>query len=443
MIIRTAESKKVLSQWGGLSLAKRAIESLGLAKLIAPHLPRKGFEGATTPEQKFVGLIYGFLSGIDCLEDMDVRAQDAGFSAVTGGVCSSNRYSEFLSEFDAQQLRQLQDRLIETSFAMRKAVAGINEFTLVLDSTKHDQFGKKQEGVEWSYDGHRGFDSLHAYDTHGFPYWYALRSGATHTADGAEEVLSAVLRKLPTSCKKRLVLADSGYYAKDFFNACTQHGARFVVAMRANVYNALMAKRTLSWFRCNPEKMRFFDGRAFEYAETVYHPEDCGRTLRVVFVRALKEDHEGRLFQDHDYDYAAFATDMGMHECDALNVLQKYRKRSNAENFVREMKNGINTRRFQFQRLNSGAAFALAAAFSMSVMRLIAHVAGNKIIQFAKRIRDSLIRLPCEVVRHGREVTFRFMPNHFKEVLRWQRNYINECAAALVPEKKPRSLTTS
>ncbi len=99
---------KVLSKWGGLSLAKRAIESLGLAKLIAPHLPRKGFEGATTPEQKFVGLIYGFLSGIDCLEDMDVRAQDAGFSAVTGGVCSSNRYSEFLSEFDAQQLRQLQ-----------------------------------------------------------------------------------------------------------------------------------------------------------------------------------------------------------------------------------------------------------------------------------------------------------------------------------------------
>jgi hypothetical protein len=141
---------------------------------------------------------------------------------------------------------------------------------------------------------------------------------------------------------------------------------------------------------------------------------------RVVFVLALKEDHEGRLFQDYDYDYAAFATDLGMHECDALTVLRKYRKRSNAENFIREMKNGIDTRRFQFQRLNSGAAVALAAAFAMSLMRLISHVSKHKIVQFSKRIRDSLLRLPCEVVRHGREVTFRFMPHPHKEVLRWQ-----------------------
>jgi hypothetical protein len=32
MIIRTEESKKVLSQWGGLTLAKSAIESLGLSR---------------------------------------------------------------------------------------------------------------------------------------------------------------------------------------------------------------------------------------------------------------------------------------------------------------------------------------------------------------------------------------------------------------------------
>ncbi|MCA3086616.1 MAG: hypothetical protein ING65_09945 [Rhodocyclaceae bacterium] len=97
-----------------------------MPKLIASHLPGKGFEGTTSPEQNFMGLIYGFLSGIDCPKDMDVRAQDAGFSAVTGGVCSSNRYSEFLSEFDAQKLRQFQDRLIDTSFSMRKVAAGIN-----------------------------------------------------------------------------------------------------------------------------------------------------------------------------------------------------------------------------------------------------------------------------------------------------------------------------
>lgn len=39
-------------------------------------MPRMEFDGATSPEHKFVVLFYGFLSVIDWLEDMDLQARD-------------------------------------------------------------------------------------------------------------------------------------------------------------------------------------------------------------------------------------------------------------------------------------------------------------------------------------------------------------------------------
>ena len=54
-------------------------------------------------------------------------------------MISSHRYSEFLSEFNVQQLRELQTLLIRTSMNMSRISHGREEFMLVLDSTKHQQ----------------------------------------------------------------------------------------------------------------------------------------------------------------------------------------------------------------------------------------------------------------------------------------------------------------
>jgi hypothetical protein len=441
LAIRFEQTNKVFSRFGGLPLLSRLIDASEISKKLASLVPTQGFLGVNTPVEKFLGLIYGFACGADCLDDLEVLSQDQGFVAATGPMISSHRYSEFLSEFNAQQLRELQTLLIRASLHMRKISHGLEEFTLALDSTKHQQFGFKQEGVNFSYTNERCLDSLHAYDTHGYPYWYVVRPGETNTANGAQEVLSAVFKELPNTCKKRLVLADSGYYSKEFFNACTLQKAHFIVAMRSNVYSPHL-ERSLNWYRC-PKDMKFFDEREFEYAECVYHPTDCQRTLRIVFVRSLKHDHRKGLFSGEDYDYAAFATDMGMHEKSAIEILKSYRKRSNVENFIREMKNGVDTRRFQCRRLVANNALATAAAFSHLFLRFLAHVADKNLVHFAKRLRNKLIFLPCQVVRHGRNIMFRLMDTHYQEVIHWIKKYnIKLNAAFLQSESKPRFLTT-
>lgn len=421
MLIKLERTNKVLTRFGGISLFNRAIRASEIEKAIAPHLPSKGFTGATRPVDKFLGLIYTFICGGDCLDDVEEFSRDVGFSAAVGKTISSQRYSEFLAKFDVRQLRELQDVLIKTSVAMREQISDFKEFHLCLDSTKHEQFGFHQEGVNWTYTDYKSLDSLHAHDDLGLPYWYSVRAGETHTADSAEEVLTAVLKELPTKCKKRYVLADSGFYSKDFFNTC-KGKAHFIVAMRSNVYAPLL-DRGLNWHAA-PKKLKFFDGREFEFAETVYHPVDCKLTLRVVLVRALKRDHNSGLFRNRDYDYAAFATDLGQHELKAIDVIKKYRKRSHEENFIREMKNGINTRRFQCRRLVANGALALAAAFAHAFIRFTAHIFDKNLVHFAKRLRNKLLFLPAQVVRHGREVVFRYSHLHYEEVNRWTQNYI-------------------
>jgi len=421
MSIRIEQSKKVLSSFGGLSLFQRVIESSELSKALLPHLPTAGFVGKGTPTDKFLGLVYSYICDGDCLDDVEVLSQDAGFCAVAGELVSSQRYSEFLSKFNVRQIRELQNIVIKNSLSMREMVGTFTEFHLCLDSTKHDQFGHVQEGVNWTYTDYKSLDSLQAHDEFGFPYWTTVRPGETHTADSAEEVVSAVMSRLPSVCKKRFALADSGFYSKDFFNTCAINNTRFVVAMRINVFGPLL-ERPLNWKRAQ-EGMKFFDGREFEFAETLYHPTDCNRTLRVILVRALKRDHNSGLFRNSDFDYAAFATDLGMHEYTAIDVIKKYRKRSNEENFIREMKNGVNIRRFQCRRLVSNNAIALAATFAHAFIRFVAHIHDKNLVHFAKRLRNKLLRLPCQVVRHGREVVFRLNETHYEEVERWLRKY--------------------
>ncbi len=420
VIIKTEPTKQTLSRFGGLALTQRVIQGSGIKEMIEPFLPTEGFvHNRSTPVQKFLGLVTGFIAGADCLEDLDVLSQDAGFEAAAGKTISSNRYSEFLAAFDPKKLRELNGALIKTSLEMRRLTHGLGNFHLIIDSTKHEQFGLKQEGVEYSYTKVRCLDSLQAYDEHGYSYWHALRPGSTNTSVGSTEVISAVLSQLPSEAK-RYVLADSGYYGTEFFNACMLQSAKFIVATRENVYARLLEKQ-LNWKRA--KNMSFFDGREFEYAETINTHVGLRGTLRVVLVRALKADHAAGLHADADYDYAAFTTNIGMHEMKATDVLRKYRKRSNAENFIREMKNGVDTNRFQCRRLISNGAFGLAAAFAHTILRFVAQIADKTLVQFAKRLRNRLINLPCMVVTHARQVTFRMSEAHNQEVRNWLKKY--------------------
>jgi len=293
-----------------------------------------------------------------------------------------------------------------------------DDFILDIDSTSHLQSGDKIEGAAYNYKGEWCLDSLVAYDQFGLQYWAELRPGATFTANGAPTALNEILRRVPKNrMTSRYVRADSGFCNVDFFNTCYHADAKFVCAMRQNMFAPLI-KRVTNWRRA--KKVTAKGGRDCEIGHTLYYPTKGHKALRVVMIRALKPNVPNTaLFDDARYDYYTWLTDIGHHEMTNEEIILFYRGRGHAENFIREWKNGFDMHHMPCLKLTANKAYALIAAFAYNLTRFMAYTLDPQKPRFAKTIRFRMVNLACQVVRHARTVTLRFHPHVYEEVTGW------------------------
>lgn len=415
--IKIESTDKELSARGGIFLFEELSRSVGVEDLITPHLPRYKIATAQSPSSKFMALMMGLVSGADSLDDMDRLAADEAFAAVVGGVNAANTYGEYLRLFSKINCKGIQLSLTDLSLKLRRALfPEAKGFILDVDSTDHEQHGKKIEGVEWNYKGHWCLDSLQAYDQYGFQYWMDVRPGATFTSNGSSELIHQVFKKVPKKLK-RYLRADSGSCNVDFFNAASAAETLFVCAMRENMSKPLI-RRVKTWR--SSKRLKFRDGRSVELGRTIYMPVGCQKMLHVVFMRALKagEQHKS-LFKDSDYDYQAFVTSIGEHEMTNEGLIEFYRGRGNAENFIKESKYAFDLKHFPCQSMMANKIYGLIAAYAYNLVRAMAFIESPKRPHFSKVIRFRMVNLACQVVRHARSVTFRFNNKVFTEVNRW------------------------
>jgi hypothetical protein len=359
----------------------------------------------------------GLIAGADSLDEMDRLAQDNLFSSLNSYVNSANTYGDYLRSFTGLQCKRLNRLLIETSLSLRKAMfPNASDFILDIDSFSSEQSGEKIEGVEFNYKNEWCLDSLAAFDQFGFQYWLDVRPGATFTSNGAPEVIHTVF-KMVSSKLRRFLRADSGFCNVDVFNAARCAEARFVIAMRENIYDPLI-RRVKNWERTS--RVKFRDGRSCEIGSTVYKPKEGTQILRVVFIRALKEGEQRRaLFNDAQFDYAAWVTNLGHHELSNEKIIEFYRGRGNAENFIREAKYGFDLKHYPCQKLLANKAYGLIAAFAYTLMRYTGFILNKDKPHYSKIIRFRMIHLACQVVRHAGMVTIRFFHIQLKEVQCW------------------------
>lgn len=236
-----------------------------------------------------------------------------------------------------------------------------------------------------------------------------------------------------------MVLADSGYCNFAFFNACANAQAKFCCAMRKLMFEPLL-RRVNHWNKT--KTVTFFDGRDCEIGSCIYRPKDCRETLRVVFIRAIRpKEQDKALFDDVRYDYHAWVTNVGEHDgMKNEDVILWYRKRSNIERHIAEMKNGFDLKHLPCQSMKANRAYALMAGFAQNLVRYMAYAENPERPNFAKILRFKMLMLPVQVVRHARSVTFRFMAHHRKEVERWlktikhQFGYVDSNCIAVPPD---------
>jgi hypothetical protein len=414
--------------WGRLNLKNR------LRRL----LPKKKRARGPAQIDKVKSILFSFACGNDCLSDLDDLLEDLLFTGLTGGGTHSRTAGDFLAQFHKRQIEQIQKVLLETTFLLRMAMYEEKKFILSMDSTPHKQCGKKMEKLGLNYKGIWGFDSQNAYDQFGFSYLFDLRPGNTWSGSEAERWIHHIFSRCP-DWMERYFRADSGYGKYTVFAALKAAEVKYAIVLKENIGKYVRKKNRdhLIWAKT---RIEFFNSDKCEISMGLYPLENLGN-LRVVFIRKKKSEVEINSQLDllkvydpeeDDYQYYSIITNIDSSEMNGEEVIEFYRGRANCENFIKEQKHGFDFLHFPCKKFEANQVWGLVGTFAHNMTRFLSFCMPQKIKRvrgkddvvrtvtqlgyFAKKVRSSVINLPCQVVRSARRIKLKLNPNH-KEVL--------------------------
>ena len=434
---------KELSANTGLIFFNHLFENLNLSKRLSRILPKKKRNRGPSQINKFKSLLFAFAAGADSLSDIDDFDGDKLFSTLSDGGVASRTIGDFLRSLSSRKIQLLQDLLVDMAFALRRTIHNDNDFILTMDSTPHEHFAKKKEGMSWNYKNYWCLDSQNAYDQHGFSYLFDLRPGRTHSGKDSELWIRKIFSRIPSGVN-RFFRADSAYGKHAVYEALEAADAKFAIVLRDSVARHVRKwnKNLITWKKSN---LYFFDSNECEVAMGLYPVKKLGN-FRVVFIRAPKKDYQPELFDDPSerYHYYSIITNISSFEKSDEEIIEFYRGRADAENFIREQKYGYDFLNFPCQKLNANKVYGLIGTFCHNMMRYLSFCLPQKmkrvrgkdkkirtVIQsgyFAKKVRNSLIKLPCQVVTHARKLVLKVSPktkevfDKVMENLNWQNS---------------------
>jgi len=238
---------------------------------------------------------------------------------------------------------------------------------------------------------------------------------------------------------ERFFRADSAYGKHVVFSALKAQSVKFTIVLRDNIgrYVRNKNRNLLNWRKTD---LYFFDSKDCQVAMALY-PVKCLGNLRVVFIRKKKSDEEieNQLDllekyepEEHDYKHYSIITNIPASEMNEEEVIEFYRGRANCENYIKEQKYGYDFLHFPCKRFVANQIWGLIGTFAHNMTRFLSFCMDQKekrvrgkdgevktVIQlgyFAKKVRNTLVKIPCQVVRSAHRVKLKINIKQ-KEVL--------------------------
>ena len=148
-------------------------------------------------------------------------------------------------------------------------------------------------------------------------------------------------------------------------------------------------------------------------AEFTYQPGNCKHPYRVVALRKNITNMKGQeaLFDDIRYFfYITTRTDLT-----AAEVVRCANERCNQENVIEQLKNGVNALRVPLYDLVSNWAYMVMAALAWNIkswLAMMMHLKSDRLLYIRtefKRFLNSIILIPCRIVRRARSIVIRII----------------------------------
>jgi len=435
---------------------------LGLLKV---HLPYH-------ESDHVLNIAYNLLSGGTCLEDLELRRNDAVYLDALGAqrIPDPTTAGDFCRRFDEAAVNTLMDTIngVRLRVWRQQPASFFEEAIIEADGTIAPTTGQCKGGMDIAYNGAWGYHPLVvSLANTGEPLYLVNRSASRPSHEGAADRFDQALDLCRRAgFKKILFRGDTDFTQTRHLDRWDGRGARFIFGIDAmkNLVHLAETLPNTAWRRlqrpapyavqtaprARPEdvKKQVVRERGFEnirlnseqVAEFAYSPTACRKTYRIVVVRKNLSVEKGEQMLFDDLRYFFYLTNDAVTPAD--QIVFSANDRCNQENLIGQLKTGVRALQAPVDNLVSNWAYMVMASLAWTLkawFALMLPEAGRWAprrraekqavlkMQF-KTFLNAFMHVPCQIVRTGRRIVYRLLAWN-----RWQPVFFRAVDALWCP----------
>jgi len=425
---------------GGLGLVQEIVKKSGLAELINDRVRLLKIKQPYRESDHVLNLVYNFLCGGECLDDLKLLRENSAYldALNVNRIPDSTTAGDFLRRFGYDDNLELLDAMNEANGRIWKSAGGGKKAAcavLDVDSSVKETYGEDKEKMDISYNGKWGFHPLLITESETNTHVCLVnRSGNEASQTNAAYWIEYSVAAVEEYFEKIYIRGDSAFSLTYKFDEWDGAGLQFVFGtdstknlrekadnLPQSHWKKLNSRSKQSRQKPKTEKQKKVETREFRnmrtenewISEFEYTPSKCQESYRII---VLKKDIRVTKGQQHLFDksrYFFYITNI--RDMSAREVLDFIRKRCNHENKVEQLKNGVPAFYAPCSEFHANWAWMIAGALAWNIKSWIGLLfanpsKGREITRMEfKRFMNNLIFIPCQILKSGRMVVYRFL----------------------------------
>ena len=390
-----------------------------------------------------LNIAYNYLTGGSRLQDIDLLRNDEAWLNALGAeiIPDPTTAGDFLRRFKPEDISQFMEakNAVRRRIWQQQPASFRKEAVINVDGTISATYGQCKQGMDISYNGQWGYHPL-VVSLHNTrePLYVINRPGNVASHQGCSPWIDKALDLVGPHFQKVQLRGDTDF-------SLTQHldkwGERctFIFGMdaRANLVKMADEVARYQWEplpkkakrqvktrqRRRPvnAKQQVVKKRQFKKVRTesehvchfIYRPGKCQKTYRMIVLRKSLKVVKGEMDLFDEYRYFFYITNDWQRS--TAEMIHFYRARSDHENDIEQLKNGVRALVPSSDSLWSNWALMAIASMAWDLkawfgLLLPYRPLGLSIVRMEfKRFLNTFIKIPCLIVRTSRQIHYRLV----------------------------------